>query len=44
MVGDNSLLYELRVIVAVELHVNAIYYAQHPALKSVYEKKISNGS
>ena len=23
---------------AVELHVNAIYYAQHPALKSVYGK------
>ena len=23
---------------AVELHVNATYYAQHPALKSVYGK------
>ena len=38
LVGDNSLLHELRVIAAVELHVNATYI-QHPALKSVYEKK-----
>ena len=34
----NSLVHELRVMAAAELHVNATYYAQHPALKSVYEK------
>ena len=38
---DNSLLHELRVKAAVELHVNATYYAQHPALKSVYGKSQS---
>ena len=38
---DNSLLHELRVKPAVELHVNATYYAQHPALKSVYGKSQS---
>ena len=37
LVGDNSLVHELRVMVAVELHLNATYHAQHPALKSVYE-------
>ena len=37
LVGDNSLVQELRVMGAVELHLNATY-AQHPALKSVYEK------
>ena len=26
---------------ATELHVNATYYAQHPTLKSVYEKSQS---
>ena len=31
-------MHELRVMAAVELHVNATYYAQHPALKSVYGK------
>ena len=36
--GDNSLVHELRVMKAVELHVNATYYAQHPALKQVDEK------
>ena len=36
-VGDNSLVHELRVMTAVELHVNATY-TQHPALKLVYEK------
>ena len=41
MVGDNLLMHELRVMVAVELHVNATYYAQHPALKSVFEKSQS---
>ena len=30
--------YEPRVMPVVELHVNATYYAQHPALKSVYGK------
>ena len=38
LVGDNSLVHELRVMTAVELHANATY-TQHPALKSVYEKK-----
>ena len=41
LVGDNSLVHELRVMAAVELHVNATYYAQHPALKPVYEKSQS---
>ena len=36
--GDNSLVHELRVMAAVDLHVNATYYAQHPALKLVYVK------
>ena len=35
---DNSLVHKLRVMAAVELHVNAIYYMQHPALESVYGK------
>ena len=38
LVADNSLVHELRMIAAVELHVNATY-TQHPALKSVYENK-----
>ena len=29
LVGDNSPVHELRVMAAVELHVNATYYAQH---------------
>ena len=33
--------YELRVIAAVELHVNATYYAQHQTLKSVNGKSQS---
>ena len=37
LVGDNSLVYELRVMAAVELYLNATY-TWHPALKSVYEK------
>ena len=41
LVGDNSLVHELREMVAVELHVNATYYVQHPVLKSVYEKSQS---
>ena len=41
LVGDNSLVHERRVMAAVELHVNSTYYAQHPALKSVYEKSQS---
>ena len=40
-VGDNSLVHELRVMAAVELHVNATYYSQHPALKSVSGKSQS---
>ena len=39
LVGNNSLVHKLRVMAAVELHLNATYYAQHPALKSVYEKR-----
>ena len=38
LVGDNSLVHQRRAMAAVELYVNATYYAQHPALKSVYEK------
>ena len=34
-------MHELRVTAALELHVNATYYTQHPALKSVYEKSQS---
>ena len=40
---NKSLAHALRVIVAVELHVNATYHAQHPALKSVlWKRPISN--
>ena len=35
---DNTLVHELWVMAAVELHVYATYYAQYPALKSVYGK------
>ena len=35
---DNSLVHEILVMAAVELHVNATYHAQHPALKSDYGK------
>ena len=35
--GNNSLVHELRAIIAVKLHLNAPY-AQHPALKLVDEK------
>ena len=31
-------MHQLRVMAAVELHENATYYAQYPALKSVYGK------
>ena len=34
-------MHEIRVIAAIELHVNATYYVQHPALKSVYGKRQS---
>ena len=37
LVADNSLVHKLRVMAAVELHLNATY-AQHLVLKSVYEK------
>ena len=36
LVGDNSRAHKFRVMVAVELHLNATY-AQHLALKSVYD-------
>ena len=36
--GDTSLVHKLRVMAAVELHLNATY-AQNFALKSVYEKR-----
>ena len=35
---DNSLVHELRVMAALELHINAKYYPQHPELESVYRK------
>ena len=38
LVGDNSLVYELRAMAAVELHAMQLN-GQHPALKSVYEKR-----
>ena len=37
LLRDNSLVHELGVMAAVELHLNATY-AQDPAWKSVYEK------
>ena len=37
LVGDNYLAHKLRVMAAVELHLN-VTYAQRLALKSVYEK------
>ena len=41
LVGDYSPVHEIRVMAAVELHVNATFYAQHPALKSMYRKSQS---
>ena len=38
LVGDKSLVHELRKLTAAELHVNAAYHSRHPALKSVYGK------
>ena len=38
---DNSLAHKLSVMAAVELHVNATYYAQHSAHKSLYRKSQS---
>ena len=37
-IRNNSLVHELLVIAPVELHLNATYYVQHPALKSIYGK------
>ena len=36
-----SLVHKLKVMTAVELHVNATYYTRNPLLKSVYEKSQS---
>ena len=41
LIGDNSLLHELRVMAADVLHLIATYYVQHLQLKSVYEKSRS---
>ena len=41
LAGENWLVHELIVIVANKLHLNTRYYAQHRALKSVYEKSQS---
>ena len=41
MVGDNPLVHKLRVMTAVEQHVNATNYTRHPAMKLVYEKSQS---
>ena len=40
-VEDNLLVHELRVIAAAGLHLNAIYYVEHPALKLVDELGLS---
>ena len=37
LLGNNSLVHKVRVMAAVDLHLNATY-AQHLALKSIYEK------
>ena len=37
LAGDNSLAYDLRMMAAVELHLNTTY-AQHTGLKSAYGK------
>ena len=37
LAGDNSLVHDLRMMAAVELHLNTTY-AQHIGLKSAYEK------
>ena len=39
LVPDKWLVHKLRVMATVEPHLNATYYAHHPTLKSVYEKK-----
>ena len=41
LVGDNTSVDELRLMVAVELHVIATYCTQHPVMKSFYEKSQS---
>ena len=41
LAGENWLVHELIVIVANKPHLNTRYYAQHRALKSVYEKSQS---
>ena len=41
LVGDKSLVHELRKLAAAELHVNVAYHTRHPALKSVYGKSQS---
>ena len=38
LVGDKSLVHELRVMSAVKLLLNVTYYAQQPAYKSVDQK------
>ena len=43
LVGDNSLLHKLRVIVSVELHLNGTC-AQHLVLKSVYDDEKRQGT
>ena len=38
MVGDNSLVDTLRVMVSIELFLNANFYCNHPSFSSIFEK------
>ena len=39
MVGDNSLVDTLRVMVSIELLLNANIYGNHPSFSSIFEKR-----
>ena len=41
LVGDNTLLHELRLMAAAVLHVKSTYYTRHPVFKLVFEKSQS---
>ena len=41
LVGNNSLIYDLRVLTSIELFLNSDFYYKHPCFTSVYENKKS---
>ena len=40
LVGDGTLSLDLRILVAIELYRNAIFYAEHPLVKEIYSKNL----